>query len=64
MKLTKNKLSKLVADLVEMLIDNGANKDIIVHTLMYYGFNYNEITDFYGLEISDFETYNEAPYGE
>jgi hypothetical protein len=47
----KDKLLKLVADLVEMLIDNGANKDIIVHTLKYYGFTDNEIADFYGLEI-------------
>jgi hypothetical protein len=60
----KDKLLKLVADLVEMLIDNGANKDIIVSTLKYYGLTHNEIADFYGLEYTDFETYNEATYGE
>jgi hypothetical protein len=60
----KDKLLNLVADLVEMLIDNGANKDIIVHTLKYYGLTESEIADWYGLEISEFETYNEAPYGE
>jgi hypothetical protein len=47
----KDKLLNLVADLVEMLIDNGDNKDIIVHTLKYYGLTDNEIVDWYGLEL-------------
>ena len=47
----KDKLLKLVADLVQMLIDSGANKDIIVHTLKYYGLTDNDIADWYGLEI-------------
>jgi hypothetical protein len=60
----KDKLLNLVADLVEMLVDNGANKDIIVYTLKHYGLTENEIADWYGLEYSGFETYNESPYGE
>jgi hypothetical protein len=47
----KDKLLNLVADLVEMLVDSGAKKDILIHTLKYYGLTDNEIADWYGLEI-------------
>jgi hypothetical protein len=59
----KDKLMNLIADFVEMLVDNGADTDIIIDTLKRYGFTDNEIADWYGLENSGFKTYNEGPYG-
>jgi hypothetical protein len=53
-----------IADLVERLVEYGCDTDIVVNTLKYYGFTKEQITEWYGLEHSGFETYNEAPYGK
>ena len=62
--MNKDKLLKLIADLVEKLVEYGCDTDSIVETLKYHGFTSEQITDYYGLEHSGFETYNEAPYGK
>jgi hypothetical protein len=64
MKLTKNNLLSAIADLIQMLSEYGCENDSIINTLMLYGFTKDQIADWYGLEPSNFETYNEAPYGE
>jgi N-acetyl-gamma-glutamylphosphate reductase len=64
MKLTKGNLLGVIAELVEMLNEYGCNTDTIVETLKQYGFTKDQIEEWYGLEHSGFETYNEAPYGE
>jgi hypothetical protein len=64
MKLTKDKLFSAIADLVEMLSEYGCENDSIIETLKYYGFTKEQIAEWYGLEHSGFETYNEAPYGK
>jgi hypothetical protein len=53
-----------IADLIERLVEYGCDTDIVVNTLKYYGFTKEQITEWYGLEHSGFETYNEAPYGK
>jgi hypothetical protein len=54
-----------IADLVERLVfEYGCDTDVVVNTLKYYGFTEEQITEWYGLEHSGFETYNEAPYGK
>jgi hypothetical protein len=47
---TKDVLYSLVADLVDMLREYGAEVNSIVHTLKYYGFTDEEIKSWYGLE--------------
>jgi hypothetical protein len=53
-----------IADLIERLVEYGCDTDIVVNTLKYYGFTKEQITEWYGLEHSGFETFNEAPYGK
>jgi glutamate racemase len=64
MKLTKDKLFSAIADLVDMLREYNCDDDTIIFALTHYGFTKEQIKDWYGLETSGFETYNEAPYGE
>jgi len=64
MEITKDKLFGAIAELVEMLIKYGCEEEYIIHILIYYGFTKEQITEWYGLEHSGFETYNEAPYGK
>lgn len=45
----KNGLLNLVADLIQMLMEYGAEKDSIIHTLKYYGFTDEEIQEWYGM---------------
>jgi hypothetical protein len=46
----KDVLYGLVADLVQMLVDYGAEINSIIHTLKYYGLTDEEIKSWYGLE--------------
>ncbi len=46
----KDVLYGLVADLVQMLVDYGAEVNSIIHTLKYYGLTEEEIKTWYGLE--------------
>jgi hypothetical protein len=39
----------LVADLVQQLVDLGANQNDIIYTLTYYGMNDKQIKEWYGL---------------
>ena len=59
----KHLLLNLVADLVEMLVEYGANEDSIIETLIGYNITKEECKEWYGLEHSGFKTFNEAPYG-
>ena len=46
----EHKLLSLVADLVEMLLEYGAEKSSIIHTLKYYGITKEQAKEWYGLE--------------
>lgn len=59
-----DKLLNLVADLVEKLVEFGCSEDELVETLKYYGFTEEQIEDWYGLQHSGFESYNDSPYGQ
>jgi hypothetical protein len=48
--ITKDKLLKLVADLVERLVEYGCDTDTIVETLKYYGFTNVQIKELYLLD--------------
>ena len=45
----KNKLLNLVADLIDMLNEYGAEHESIIYTLKYYGFTDEQIKEWYGL---------------
>ena len=47
---SKDVLYGLVADLVEMLMEYGAEVNSIIDTLKYYGLTEEEIKSWYGLE--------------
>ena len=52
----KDMLFNLIADLVNMLMEYGANENgSIEHTLKYYGFTDEQIKEWYGLVGNDNE---------
>lgn len=51
--ISKNALFRLIADLVEMLIEYGCDTDTIVKTLKYNGFTKEQIVAWYGLSTDD-----------
>ncbi len=56
--ITKNKLFSLIADLINMLMEYGANENSIIHTLKYYDFTEEEIKEWYGLGITKEDSKN------
>ena len=64
MEITKDKLFGAIAELIDSLLEYGCDHDSLIHALTHYGFTKEQITEWYGLEHSCFETYNEAPYGK
>ena len=57
--ITKTKLFSLVADLVEMLIEYGAENESIIETLKYYGITEKQSKEWYGLSADD-ESYKDT----
>jgi hypothetical protein len=53
--MSKNKVSLeiLVADLVQQLIDIGADVNDLIYTLTYYGYTDKEIKDYFGLPFDN-----------
>lgn len=49
MKLTKDRLLVLVADLVQDLLNYGKDKESLIDTLLYYGLTEEEIEEWYGI---------------
>jgi hypothetical protein len=45
----KKFLFRLIADLVEMLIEYGCENDILISTLTYYGITKEQIAEWYGI---------------
>jgi len=64
MEITKDKLFGAIAELIDSLLEYGCDHDSLIHALTHYGFTKEQITEWYCLEHSGFETYNEAPYGK
>jgi len=57
--ITKDKLIILVADLVEMLLEYGADENTIIFTLKYYGITEKQSKEWYGLGITKDDTDND-----
>jgi hypothetical protein len=49
----KDNLFRLVAELVEMLIEYGCDHDSLIHTLTHYGFTNEQIAEWYGLDTGE-----------
>jgi hypothetical protein len=49
----KDNLFRLVADLVEMLVEYGCENDILISTLIYYGITKEQIAEWYGLDTGE-----------
>ena len=64
MEITKDKLFGAIAELIDSLLEYGCEHDSLIHALTHYGFTKEQLKEWYGLEHSGFETYNEAPYGK
>jgi hypothetical protein len=45
----KDNLFRLVADLVEMLIEYRCENDILISTLIFYGITKEQIAEWYGI---------------
>jgi hypothetical protein len=45
----KDNLFRLVADLVEMLIEYRCENDILISTLIYYGITKEQLKEWYGI---------------
>lgn len=50
----KVNLERLIADLVQQLIDLGANPDDLIYTLTFYGYTDKEIKEYYSLPFDEF----------
>lgn len=56
----KENLFNLVAELVNMLMEHGANENgSVENALKYYGFTEKQIKKWYGLGVSNEDTDNE-----
>jgi hypothetical protein len=55
-ELTKDNLLKAVAELINELMEMGCYSYRIVYILKQNGFTNDQIAEWYGLEISDFDT--------
>jgi hypothetical protein len=49
MKITKDKLFRLIADLVESLLEYGCEEESIIQILSYHGFTNEQIAEWYGI---------------
>ena len=45
----KDNLFRLIADLVESLLEYGCEEESIIHILTYYGFTNEQIAEWYGI---------------
>jgi hypothetical protein len=50
MKLTKDNLFKVVADLIEMVKEFGQDDQSIIDVLCFYGFTKEQLNEWYGLQ--------------
>lgn len=55
----KNEMWKLVSDLIDELKNHGADPDLIIHILKYYGLTDEEIKEWYNLPFSTDEGFKD-----
>ena len=49
----KKNSERLIADLVQQLIDLGANPNDLIYTLTFYGYTDKEIKEYYSLPFDE-----------